>query len=82
MSSECIFIQAEDGMRRLVRSRGLGDMYKRPDNVKVHGSSLQPAIAAHLGTPLWPRATWLQERTLDGVPVTHTRGGYSYVHDQ
>ena len=27
------FFQAEDGIRDLVRSRGLGDVYKRQDNV-------------------------------------------------
>ena len=26
---ECFFFQAEDGIRYLVRSRGLGDVYKR-----------------------------------------------------
>ena len=25
----CLFFQAEDGIRYLVRSRGLGDVYKR-----------------------------------------------------
>ena len=25
----CFFVQAEDGIRYLVRSRGLGDVYKR-----------------------------------------------------
>ena len=25
----CVFFQAEDGIRDLVRSRGLGDVYKR-----------------------------------------------------
>ena len=29
--SECFFFQAEDGIRDLVRSRGLGDGYKRQD---------------------------------------------------
>ena len=28
----CFFFQAEDGIRDLVRSRGLGDVYKRQDN--------------------------------------------------
>mgnify|MGYP003381687501 CR=1 FL=1 len=28
-SSVCFFFQAEDGIRDLVRSRGLGDVYKR-----------------------------------------------------
>ena len=27
--SRCFFFQAEDGIRELVRSRGLGDVYKR-----------------------------------------------------
>ena len=27
--SRCVFFQAEDGIRDLVRSRGLGDVYKR-----------------------------------------------------
>ena len=27
--SDCVFFQAEDGIRDLVRSRGLGDVYKR-----------------------------------------------------
>ena len=29
----CVFLQAEDGIRDLVRSRGLGDVYKRQDKV-------------------------------------------------
>ena len=29
----CFFFQAEDGIRDLVRSRGLGDVYKRQDGV-------------------------------------------------
>ena len=28
---ECFFFQAEDGIRDLVRSRGLGDVYKRQE---------------------------------------------------
>ena len=31
MSSVSFFFQAEDGIRDLVRSRGLGDVYKRQD---------------------------------------------------
>ena len=35
----CIFFffQAEDGIRDLVRSRGLGDVYKRQGQVRLHG---------------------------------------------
>ena len=32
----CFFFQAEDGIRDLVRSRGLGDVYKR----QVSGNSI------------------------------------------
>ena len=35
----CFFFQAEDGIRDLVRSRGLGDVYKRQDKVWLYGSS-------------------------------------------
>ena len=31
----CCFFQAEDGIRDLVRSRGLGDVYKRQGQVSV-----------------------------------------------
>ena len=34
--SLCFFFQAEDGIRDLVRSRGLGDVYKR-QGVKIEG---------------------------------------------
>ena len=35
------FVQAEDGIRDLVRSRGLGDVYKRQD---VHLANVQKSI--------------------------------------
>ena len=38
----CFFFQAEDGIRDLVRSRGLGDVYKR---------QMQHAVAEYLETP-------------------------------
>ena len=31
MQCVCFFFQAEDGIRDLVRSRGLGDVYKRQE---------------------------------------------------
>ena len=33
--SDFFFFQAEDGIRDLVRSRGLGDVYKRQGNVLI-----------------------------------------------
>ena len=38
----CFFFQAEDGIRDLVRSRGLGDVYKRQ---AIIGSAIHPAFA-------------------------------------
>ena len=32
LSYNCFFFQAEDGIRDLVRSRGLGDVYKRQEH--------------------------------------------------
>ena len=34
---DCFFFQAEDGIRDLVRSRGLGDVYKRQARTSVLG---------------------------------------------
>ena len=34
------FFQAEDGIRDLVRSRGLGDVYKRQDDVRCCGEHM------------------------------------------
>ena len=35
------FFQAEDGIRDRLRSRGLGDVYKRQANVKLHRKSFK-----------------------------------------
>ena len=35
VSADVFFFQAEDGIRDLVRSRGLGDVYKRQDYTGV-----------------------------------------------
>mgnify|MGYP003381528313 CR=1 FL=1 len=43
-----VFFQAEDGIRDLVRSRGLGDVYKRQltdTQFKEPGSFLRPALS-------------------------------------
>ena len=60
----CFFCQAEDGIRDLVRSRGLGDVYKRqelaeflPDHVDDNaGVVLEPlAVALHAIRLVKPR---------------------------
>ena len=53
----CLFFQAEDGIRDLVRSRGLGDVYKR----QHHGCSPQP------GHPLDGRPAQVHAHHLDYV---------------
>ena len=50
----CVFFQAEDGIRDLVRSRGLGDVYKRQGDsllfngiyIKTNGTYLDTLINA------------------------------------
>ena len=58
MSSDCIcsifFFQAEDGIRDLVRSRGLGDVYKRQAHSNIMNSSFfivnsQSCLACYSG---------------------------------
>mgnify|MGYP003381476278 CR=1 FL=1 len=41
--NDCVFFQAEDGIRDLVRSRGLGDVYKR----QMHIHSDYPLDSSH-----------------------------------
>ena len=55
----CFFFQAEDGIRDLVRSRGLGDVYKRQDLLfsrvgKVPGAASWTQIppAREVGQPV------------------------------
>ena len=49
MVSDIVFFQAEDGIRDLVRSRGLGDVYKRQTQVFFyHGASDKIAAACAL----------------------------------
>ena len=45
----CFFFQAEDGIRDLVRSRGLGDVYKRQPLMRVlDASSIDDSIKQSL----------------------------------
>ena len=64
----CFFFQAEDGIRYLVRSRGLGDVYKR---------QAQPHYQVTLEDPLWyalylPLARWVQRISDIVGPVSYT----------
>ena len=50
----CFFFQAEDGIRDLVRSRGLGDVYKR----QVHDLPERDHRRALLQAPRLPVPGW------------------------
>ena len=49
----CFFFQAEDGIRGLVRSRGLGDVYKRQGWEWAQHRVVQNPV--HFGTALEPQ---------------------------
>ena len=63
------FFQAEDGIRDLVRSRGLGDVYKRQPPASVIRTSATPP-----GRPLPPDS----RRRM--TPRTSGGGSVSYTH--
>ena len=65
----CFVFQAEDGIRDLVRSRGLGDVYKRQHHRHPSAPwSALPALAAAAGDP-WEGGYW--SRALEPVSYTH-----------
>ena len=57
------FFQAEDGIRDLVRSRGLGDVYKRQ-------VLSRPAVARHRGISEYGRTVVRWSRQIRGCPRT------------
>ena len=69
MSFSCVFFfQAEDGIRDLVRSRGLGDVYKRQpyerDSVSEQPNPFEdPALLSGVIDAM---------KTLDQAPVSYT----------
>ncbi len=73
-----IFFQADSGIRNLVRSRGLGDVYKRPLQSlgvvpwrrRVAVSLAQPdrSVAEQLGYSMAPPPTWnVRSKTVDAA---------------
>ena len=62
------FFQAEDGIRDLVRSRGLGDVYKRQQNY-----GLQRHAALHLANELRvPGPSGVEMTDFVKTPVSYT----------
>ena len=63
------FFQAEDGIRDLVRSRGLGDVYKRQDDVPgMHGVRHRPREGHMKGEEALARAIL---RSADRLSLIH-----------
>mgnify|MGYP003380620896 CR=1 FL=1 len=78
-----VFFQAEDGIRDLVRSRGLGDVYKRQvDDLLVGGVDVGDTLAQHRhgeGFPLVVEHRHLAlevGRVPDGVPPLRFHEGW------
>ena len=62
------FVQAEDGIRDLVRSRGLGDVYKRQGQARAH---LQ-AVGLHAVKRAQHAVEAAQNRKVVLRPVSYT----------
>ena len=63
-SSDCVFFQAEDGIRDLVRSRGLGDVYKRQTLGNSGAASEDFSLAL---TAVNAPASWAADFTANGT---------------
>ena len=64
-----LFFQAEDGIRDLVRSRGLGDVYKRQERGQPIGRLVPEATSAELS--LHDKQQRLIDAGLLAVSYTH-----------
>ena len=69
VSSRLFFFQAEDGIRDLVRSRGLGDVYKR-----------QNLSAAYMRAREWDKALTHADIAVDLVAVPSKTSELSLIH--
>ena len=69
------FFQAEDGIRDLVRSRGLGDVYKRQALVGA------PTVGTFVGRD-WTKSVRENLREAEEVfkPLVERAGAVSYTH--
>ena len=69
MASIVFFVQAEDGIRDLVRSRGLGDVYKRQLFRSLDGGSSWIDLGSAPGNP-----------DVHALAVTSTAPDLSLIH--
>ena len=67
--SWCFFFQAEDGIRDLVRSRGLGDVYKRQVRTLVDDAIAAAVAFLTGGTP--EETTTYDNGAFEAVSYTH-----------
>ena len=77
------FFQAEDGIRYLVRSRGLGDVYKRQIHPRLCGSCRVARHHAHkVRQDAQTHGMALLRMRLDAprVAIAHDAGAVSYTH--
>ena len=66
------FLQAEDGIRDLVRSRGLGDVYKRQDPITaIKAGGYTDLINVYMGPEGYGYQFGAQFGYLDPVSYTH-----------
>ena len=63
------FFQAEDGIRDLVRSRGLGDVYKRQPSLRAYAAQLEASVADAYPTEMF--FTRLLAQDTGAVSYTH-----------
>eukprot|EP00657_Telonema_sp_P-1_P010634 TRINITY_DN514_c0_g1_i4.p1 TRINITY_DN514_c0_g1~~TRINITY_DN514_c0_g1_i4.p1 ORF type:complete len:108 (+),score=39.41 TRINITY_DN514_c0_g1_i4:72-395(+) len=66
------FFQAEDGIRDLVRSRGLGDVYKRQEYATHEGDTGSPEVQVAI---LTSRIVTLTDHFKDHKKDNHSRRG-------
>ena len=70
MFSVCFFFQAEDGIRDLVRSRGLGDVYKRqPFDFFPRAAAALLALCAVALAPLAWAGAQVEEQLLSLIHI-------------
>ena len=62
------FFQAEDGIRDLVRSRGLGDVYKRQKFLDACESGDPHTAVARI---MWPNLSWTGDLKRDKLSLIH-----------
>ena len=65
----CFCFQAEDGIRDLVRSRGLGDVYKRQGMTGVQ--TLVPTMLDHVNAGRMSLARFVDMTSAGPVSYTH-----------